>query len=418
MAHKQNHSFKRFNSRGLALVCAISFLVAAAPGIAAQSEDTYASRRAKALALMADNKMMDALPLLEQLHGENPHDVPVLEKLSFATLAHAASLPDEAARKQERAKARKLGEEAKAAGDNSDLLKIILETPVDGGVEPPASNALVQAMMRDGEAAFVKGDFDSALDLYAQALAIDPKLYEAPLFTGDVYYKKKDYDQASQWFARAVAIDPNRETAYRYWGDNLGAQGRWKEAEEQYISGVIAEPYKERSWMGLKNLATRARLTLGHPRIVPPAQTDDKAQAVAAADPSKPASEVKKDGTDAWVRYTVVRTSWHDEKFRKQFPQEKEYRHSLSEEVEALQAVADQVKEGLKKNEIQQLDPGLASLVKLSDQGLLQAYVLFARPDKGISFDYVAYRDGNREKLHQYIAEWMFHAQGKPAAAQ
>jgi hypothetical protein len=77
--------------------------------------------------------------------------------------------------------------------------------------------------------------------------------------------------------------------------------------------------------------------------------------------------------------------------------------------VDGLQGVVNAVKEELKKKQITQLDPALASLVKLSDQGLLEAYVLISRPDKGISMDYPAYRDAHREKIRQYITEWIIH---------
>ncbi len=42
--------------------------------------------------------------------------------------------------------------------------------------------------------------------------------------------------------------------------------------------------------------------------------------------------------------------------------------------------------------------------MKLNDAGLLEAYILFARPDKDIARDYAPYRKANREKLKRY---WM-----------
>jgi hypothetical protein len=68
-----------------------------------------------------------------------------------------------------------------------------------------------------------------------------------------------------------------------------------------------------------------------------------------------------------------------------------------------------QVKEELQKKQIQQLDPALAALVKISDEGLLEPYILISRADKGISVDYPAYRDAHREKVRQYISEWLIH---------
>jgi hypothetical protein len=45
----------------------------------------------------------------------------------------------------------------------------------------------------------------------------------------------------------------------------------------------------------------------------------------------------------------------------------------------------------------------------LSDQGLLQAFVLIAKPDAGIVVDYPAYRDAHPEKIRQYIKAWVIH---------
>jgi tetratricopeptide (TPR) repeat protein len=390
----------------------LGIVLAVAPCSLAQTDGGYEARRAQAFALYDSNKLVDALPLLEKLHAEKPGDVAVLERLSFSTVAHSATLADASARKQERARARKLGEEAKAAGDESALLKVVLEIPEDGGEMQFSDRAAVQAAIQEGEAAFAKGEMEAAVAAYGRALALDPHSYDAALFTGDVYFKEKNHEQADQWFSRAVEIDPNRETAYRYWGDDLVAQGRASEAKEQFIGAIVAEPYNQRSWMGLSQWAKHENKMLGNPRIVSPNQIEDKGknQTNITIDPSTLQPNAKKDGSDAWFSYTLFRAAWHGEKFQKEFPAEKEYRHSLPEEVEGLQAVVDRVREGIKKREIQQLDPALASLVKLSDEGLLEPYVLIGRVDKGISLDYPAYRDAHREKIRQYITEWIIHA--------
>jgi tetratricopeptide (TPR) repeat protein len=396
---------------GFWLLC-LMLVLGLNPWLSAQTDDTYLARRKLAFSLFDSNKLVDARVLLEKLHTEKPDDVPVLERLSFATLALSATLTDASERKQERAHARKLADEAKAAGDDSNLLKIVLAVPEDGGEMAFTGTAEVQATLREGEAAFAKGDMDAAIAAYARALALDPHQYDAALFTGDVYFKKKDHEQADKWFARAVEIDPNRETAYRYWGDDLVAQGRASEAKEQFINAVVADPYNQRSWMGLSQWAKGQKIVLGNPRIVPPNQIEDKgnSQTNITIDPSTLQAGAKKDGTDAWFSYTLFRAVWHGEKFQKEFPAEKEYRHSLPEEVDGFQGVVNQVKAEMKKNQIQQLDPALAALVKLSDEGLLESYILISRADKGISQDYPAYRDAHREKIRHYITEWIIHA--------
>lgn len=413
MRERLPRSHNRFRARWKAgfWLLGLTLALALHPSLSAQTDDSYQARRNLAFSAFDSNKLLDARILLEKLHADKPEDLPVLERLSFATLALSATLSDPSERKQQRVRARKLADEAKAAGDDSNLLKMVLRIPEDGGEMAFAGTVEVQAMFQEGEAAFAKGDMDAAIAAYARVLVLDPHQYDAALFTGDVYFKKGDHENADKWFAHAVEMDPNRETAYRYWGDDMVAQGRASEAREQFIGAVVADPYNQRSWMGLSQWAKGQKMMLGNPRIVPPNQIEDKGkgQTKITIDPSTLEAGAKKDGTDAWFSYTLFRAVWHGEKFQKEFPAEKVYRHSLPEEVDGFQGVVDRVREEVKKNEIRQIDPALDALVKLSDEGLLESYILISRADKGISEDYPAYRDAHREKVRQYITEWIIH---------
>jgi hypothetical protein len=196
----------------------------------------------------------------------------------------------------------------------------------------------------------------------------------------------------------------------------LVAQGRLSEAKEKFINAIVAQPYLRISWMGLSQWAPKQKLTLGHPQINPPGRVEDKgkddkgrSQTTITLDLTMLNPNPKKDGSNAWFIYTLSKAVWHGERFQKEFPDEKEYRHSLAEEVDGFQMVAGQVQEGIKKKEIKKLDPALAMLVKLSDEGLLEAFVLVSRADQGIAKDYPVYRDAHREKIRQYINEWIIH---------
>lgn len=403
---------RRSWGRWVAVILVVLFF--AAPVIRPQTDDSYEGRRKRAIELSKLGLYMEALPLFEKLHEEKPNDGGVLEGLSFATLAHSATLSDPGARKEERIEARKFAVEAQAAGDNSNMVKTLLELPEDGS-EPSFSNSPeVEANMREGESAFAKGDQDTAIAAYNRALVLDPKQYAAALFLGDVYFKKEDHSHAAEWFLKAIQIDPNRETAYRYWGDDLVAQGKMNEAKEQFVKAVVAQPYQRISWMGLSQWAQRQKMTLKSPAINPPGKVEDKgkdakghSQTNITIDMSMLNANEKKDGTDAWFIYTLSKALWHGELFQKEFPNEKEYRHSLAEEMDGFQKVVSQIREKQKKKEIKQLDPALASLMKLSDEGLLEAFVLISHADPGISKDYEAYRDLHRDKIGQYISEWI-----------
>ena len=62
---------------------------------------------------------------------------------------------------------------------------------------------------------------------------------------------------------------------------------------------------------------------------------------------------------------------------------------------------------GKKDSKIKRLDPSLALLVELYDKGLLESYVLLARADQGISQDQPVYLEKNRDKLRQYVVEYV-----------
>ncbi len=57
--------------------------------------------------------------------------------------------------------------------------------------------------------------------------------------------------------------------------------------------------------------------------------------------------------------------------------------------------------------DVKKLNPALATLKKLNDEGLLESFILFVRADAGIKQDYPAYRQNNRDKLKRYLVEYM-----------
>jgi len=119
------------------------------------------------------------------------------------------------------------------------------------------------------------------------------------------------------------------------------------------------------------------------------------------------------DGSNYWLMYDLTRVAWAKGDFSKNFPDEKIYRHSLREEATALRMVADFAAKDLKSGKIKALEPSLSTLVKLNEEGLLEAYILLARADQGIARDYAAYRQANRDKLRRYFKEYVVAAKNQ-----
>jgi hypothetical protein len=58
------------------------------------------------------------------------------------------------------------------------------------------------------------------------------------------------------------------------------------------------------------------------------------------------------------------------------------------------------------------LNPALVKLKRLNDEGLLEAYILLARPDNGIAADHPAYLKENRDKLRRYMIQYVMTGGG------
>ena len=260
-------------------------------------------------------------------------------------------------------------------------------------------------MISEGEALLSQGKGDEALKKYQQALEADPKSYHAALFSGDIYLQKQDFAQAEIWYQKAIAIDPNRETAYRYSATPLMKQRKLEAARDRYIEAFITEPYNRFAVAGLIQWGNATQTQLGHPKIDIPTNVtfDEKGDAKIDLDANALLNN-KDDGSFAWISYGVTRSQWRKEKFARTFPSEKTYRHSLPEEVDALRSV---LSVATTDKRTKNLNSSLAKLKKLDEDGLLEAYILMARPDEGIAQDHAAFLKQNRDKLRRYVVQYV-----------
>lgn len=398
-------------SRVVILLLSLSAL----PGLKAQLSQNadYQTRRQKAAELFTQGRRLEALPLLEELVRANSRDDEMLVALAASLVEHAATLPGQKEAGKERLRARELLEEARRLGSTSplalNLLQLLDRLPSNGDIKF-SDNPQVELALRAGEAAFSRRDFDEALKHYANALKLEPENYLAALFTGNTYDRSNNFAKAADWYERAMQLDPNVETAYRYYADMLARQGDMPKARTMLIRAAVAEPYNRIVWREL-----HAWAALNHTEInfvyagIPPEPRDSHTSAL------QPGVEPA-DLSSAWEAYRVVRERWQKGgEFQKHFPEEKEYRHSLPEESEALTA-AIRVLERLKadKRVVKQEDNNTAVvlLLKLDQADLIEPYVLFSLGDAGIARDYGNYRRRNRGRLEEYMDRFVMPGTG------
>lgn len=386
------------------LFCLLSFYYSP---VSAQTDESIAQLKERAVTLLKQVRYTEAVPLLERIVTAEPDDADAHYYLASSLLGLLANTQDEAAKKQLRLRARAEFVKAKQLGNTESNLEAMIQAlPADGsGPLAFSVNAAADAFMKQAEALFTQGKLDEALTNYQKALALDPTLYHAALFSGDVYSHKGDYAQAEVWYQRAVAIDPNKETAYRYSATPLMKQKRYDEARDRYIEAFITEPYNSFTASGLTQWAQATNSQLGHPKITIPTgvRFDENGDVKIELDASALLGN-KDDGSSAWIAYGTTRSTWHKEKFKLTFPSETSYRHSLAEEAAALRSVVSLARADKKTKN---LSPALSILTKLDDAGLLEAYILLARPDAGIARDHPAYLKTGRDKLRRYVLEYV-----------
>ncbi len=367
----------------------------------AQNESP-AQLKVRARALIDAAKLTEALPLYERLVQLTPNDSEAHLYLGFSLMGQIAVSTDPEIRKQLRIRARNAYIKAKELGDKSVAVQGYIEGIAADGAEPQgfSDNAEANKLMDKAEAAFATGKMDDALASYQAALKIDPRCYHAALFSGDVYVQQENFGEAEKWYQRAIAIDQYRETAYRYSATPLMKQQRFEQARDRYIEAFIAEPYNNTAIGGIAQWGQITKTNLGHPKISIPEITvgaDGKynANISISADPS--------DGSLAWGSYVTTREEWRKQKFAVAFPSEKQYRHSLKEEADALRSVITSAK-ALKPAK---LNPQIAKLAELDQSGVLEAFILMATPDRGIAQDHAAYIRANRDKLRLYVMKYV-----------
>ncbi len=376
----------------------------------AQTGDLESNKK-EAIRLLNEDKFIEAVPFLEKITKSEPNNAQMHFYLGISYLAQANAIRDKETVRQTRIKARQAFLKAKTLGSTDKLLDpFIASLPEDGSVRVKFSQIMeAEELMLQGETVFAQGDYDEALKLYGDALKLDPTIYEAALFSGDMYLRKNDFPNAEIWYQKAIKIDPNRETAYRYSATPLMKQQKYDEARERYIEAFIVEPYSRLSVVGLTQWAEATGMKLGHPKIDIPTSVSSDDEGNTQINLGALLSGKDDDSGVAWLMYGGTRALWRSEEFAKKYPGEK-YRHTLAEELDALQSVllvSDETKDKKKKKKQANLSPALLKLKELNDKGLLAAYILLARPDDGIVLDHAEYLKQNREKLRQYVKEYV-----------
>jgi tetratricopeptide (TPR) repeat protein len=366
--------------------------------ILSQTEEEIKEALVQSLTLVNQGKYLEAEPYLAKLVQVAPDVANLRIMYGTVLLVKSKQVSNNEEAKKAAALALEQFQAAKRLGSNDSKLDELIATlggdPATGG---PAKQNTNSSAFDQAEIKFAQSKFEEALPLYKKALEEDPKNYLAALYSADCLMQLTKYDDAEKYYQKAIEIDPDRETAYRYSATYLMKQKKYDQARDRYIEAYIAEPYGGMSIRGINQWAEITGAELGHPVVdIPEFKYDTAGKPVTVMNEKSLA-----EGSKAWLAYSLMRDSWHKEKFAKAFPKEAKYRHTLTEEAEALRSVLASAKE-------QKLShPHFELLQKLDSEGLLEAFILLAHADEGIAEDYSTYRKDNRAKLRQYVLNYV-----------
>lgn len=368
-------------------------------GTAISQDESIEALTREARKLVDENRYIDALPLLEKIILSYPNNGEMWADFGIAIVSNATTMTDTAERKKEMERGIKALTRAKKLGTTNTRALYFLDQfeDFDGTDNFSNDNPEVEKYLREGEAYFGRADYDAAFKSYEKAYKIDPKNYEAVLFMGDCFYAQKKYKEAESYFIKAIEINPDVETAYRFLGDAYFYQNKDQEALDKFLEAVLIEPYSRMTWDSLRKWAGKTNANYDLIKIVPPGSEEYGSIKINE-------SLLKaEDGTDKWKLYNetvkdlMANKSATDLEF------------TLSDEIKAWRRVADAVRVDMKSGKIKYPDQSLINLLKLDDKNLIESYILLLRPQDSFLENYVSYRKENRQKMKQFIREFILN---------
>jgi len=101
---------------------------------------------------------------------------------------------------------------------------------------------LAAQKLDEGLALYYKGDYDGAIRLYNEALALYPDYADAYISRGNAYDAKGEHDKAIADFNKALELNPNYAEVYNNRGTAYGNKGDYDKAIADYNKALELNP--------------------------------------------------------------------------------------------------------------------------------------------------------------------------------
>jgi tetratricopeptide (TPR) repeat protein len=106
----------------------------------------------------------------------------------------------------------------------------------------PTPGAVAVGFFDTGFNAFINGNFDTALENYNKAIAVDPKYTRAFVEKGNVLIKLNRSEEAISAYDSALALEKNLAIVWNSRGEALLTLGRYPEARDSFDKALQIAP--------------------------------------------------------------------------------------------------------------------------------------------------------------------------------
>jgi len=115
-------------------------------------------------------------------------------------------------------------------------------------------NKSAENLIQRGNELVNKGDFDSAIKYYDEAIKEDPNNARAYFMLGYTFGQIKDYDRAIDYFSISIKIDPYQAITYVGRGISWSLKGNYGKAIDDFGKSIEINPniykaYNEKAWI-------------------------------------------------------------------------------------------------------------------------------------------------------------------------
>jgi tetratricopeptide (TPR) repeat protein len=139
-----------------------------------------------------------------------------------------------------------------------------LPTPLDvklSAAHEEEPDVLTHYPLLKGQWYFLRGNFESALEWYERAAALDAGCAHAQLFIGNCFHNLRKFTHARRHFASATELNPRDQVAWYFLGDACVALGDLQSAKSAYERSLAIDPQNERVKSRAKTIDRLLRAT-------------------------------------------------------------------------------------------------------------------------------------------------------------